>query len=153
MILTELLRQSKIEHLHLAVVVDHYICRLDIAMNYAASVSLHQGCGYLNNNRDCSRKVEFAVLHQLSKRPPSGEFHNKKRPAFFSLAIVKECGNAGVAQLRNGARFAQETGAIVMRVRVQRGKLDSNSPAEMGVFGQVDGSHTALAEGFQDAIM
>ena len=86
-------------------------------MDNAASVSLDQGCGYINDNADSALEAEFTLLHQLAKRSPFGEFHNKKGPAFFGFTIVKERCNTRMVQLGNRARLAQETSAIVMRIR------------------------------------
>ena len=52
-----------------------------------------------------------------------------------------------------GASLAQKASSIVMRVGAQRGKLYGHSSAQMGVLGQIDRSHTTLAEGFQNAIV
>src|SRR6202008_4758014 len=70
--------------------------------------------------------------------------------AFGRLPVVEDSCDVRMTQGRDGAHFAQKTGAVFFGRR--RKKLDGHAPAERRIVGQIDDAHAAFTELLNDPI-
>ena len=62
------LGQTKVEHLHQAIVADHDVVGFDVAVKDAFFVRSSEGVGRLARDFQCSIGFEPSLFHQLAER-------------------------------------------------------------------------------------
>src|ERR1043166_674937 len=122
-------------------------------MYHAARMRLNQRSGFIDHDRHSELQVEFTCLHQIAEGSPLGKFHYEEWPAFFRFSVVKQRRDAGVVQLRHGASLSQKARAIIVEVRTERGKLNGHPPAEVSIFGEINGTHATFTKWLENSVM
>ena len=109
------LGKTKIQNLHVPATPDHYILRLDVAMNDAGGVSFFQRA------RDLNRGIHFREIHRrsaqaLSQRHAVDKLGHDVMPAAFVTHFIN-CEDVWVIQSRSGISLLIEAAQAIAVLR------------------------------------
>ncbi len=152
-LLVELLRQTEVQDLHLAALVDDHVRGLDVAVHHAAPVRRRQRLGHVGHDLDRAREVQPRARQNLAERLARHQLHHDVRLTGLRLAVVVHGGDVPVTDRRDGPRLAQEPRPVVLLVRPRQRKLDRHAPPEPRVLRHVHHAHPPLANLAEDAVM
>ena len=120
----EHLGQAEVEHFDLALIVDHDVVRLDVSVNYAASVSRCDRVGDLNADRERAQDLHRSPGNDVLERAPFGVRHDDvEQPVALANVVYR----ADVRVVERGGQFglALKTAARVL-ARSQLRQQDFN---------------------------
>ena len=101
-------REAEVEDLHLAVVGDEDVGRLDVAMDDARAVRVREAVAHRERDLELARQRHpLGRAHPLLEIAPLEKLHGEIRQAFF-LAEVVNGDDVAVRQLRGGTGLAEE---------------------------------------------
>jgi hypothetical protein len=146
------LRQSKIEHLHGAVVAQLDVRGLEIAMDDALLVSRLQRLGDLTGDRKRLIERHGRASDVLGQRLPVNELHDQRRDAVRFLQSV-DLGDVRVIQGSEDFRFALKASKALHVTRQRlRQHLDGDGALQVRVGGAINLTHAARAQRRDDLI-
>src|SRR5262249_49816014 len=93
----------------------------------------------------------YAFFEHVAECFSFNELHHDEWLTLLRLTIVVNCSDIWMAEGRDRSCFANETGAVVTVWGGQ--KLNRNPASKMLVFGEVDDSHAAFAQFFDNSVM
>jgi hypothetical protein len=103
------LRQTKVRHLHHAVVADHDVRRFDVAVDDAALMRVGQRIAHMRGDRHRVLGVQPLLLGEHPGHIRAlDELHHDVEQAACGLAKVIDADDAGVAELGHGAGLVLE---------------------------------------------
>src|SRR5262249_17512672 len=86
----EHLGQTEVEHFDLALIVDHDVVRLDVAVDYAARMSRRDRVGDLNGDRERAQDVHRPPRYDLLERAAFGVRHDDvEQPVSLSDVVYR----------------------------------------------------------------
>ena len=151
--LGEHLRQAEIDDLHVAVMRQHDVGGLEIAMHDARAVRGGQPGGDIARDARRLADGQRPALDALPQRLAVVERHRDEELA-VPFADVVHRGDVGMVEGAGGLRLAQEAGACVRVLRDRRRqKLERDLAMQALVFGKIDDAHPTGTDGFEDAVM
>ena len=148
------LRDTEIENLDDAVVRDHQIGRLDVAVDDAGFMRLDEAPGYLRGDIDSRVCCERSTLNSLLERLALVAGHGEKHLAVGRFVDLVDGADIRVIESRGCACLLHEPllGVFVSR-QIGGQKLESYRSTEPRVLGPVDNAHAAPAELVADAVV
>ena len=137
--------EPEIEDLHVAVLAQHDVLGLDVAMDDAGGVGHRQRARQLPSEPGQRAGVD-GCADQRGQRSPFHELHGQEA-AIAQIADGVDRDDVGVIERRRGPRLVLEAPHRVGVAR-ERGpeQLERDLAAELGILGQVDLTHTAAAD-------
>ena len=147
------LGEAEVEHLDSAFGVHHHVGGLEVAVGDAAVVGGGDSVGESDAVAEEVVEQQAAGRDQVREGLAVDELHGEEVGAVRFLDRVED-DDIGVVERRDGAGLALEAGeAFGVAGEVGRQDLQGNSAAELGVFGGVDGSHTAFTKEGGDSVV
>ena len=138
-------RDPEVHDLHDAVVPNHDVLGLDVAVHEAASVRGRQCSRDLDEPRDAPAQRYPRVSHVTPQRHADDELHRDVRRT-FELADVEDGHHVGVIEGGGGARLAHEACAGGGVDDTSCDSLQRDPSPELGIEGAEDLGHPAVAE-------
>ena len=137
--------EPEIEDLHVAVLAQHDVLGLDVAMHDAGGVGHRQGARQLPSEPGQRAGVD-GFADQRGQRSAFHELHGQEA-AIAQIADGVDRDDVGVIERRRGPRLVLEAPHRV-GVAGERGpeQLDRDLAAKLGIVGQVDLTHAAAAD-------
>src|SRR5687767_3157179 len=86
-IVVQQLRQTEVEYLRLAFVVDHYIAGFDVAMNYSLRMGHCQRIRHLNGDRQSTFKLQRLSTDELPHIATRNVLHRNKVDAIDFVEV------------------------------------------------------------------
>jgi len=131
------------------------VLRLDVAVNHAAGVRGGKTGGDLAGEVQRQRHIEGLrrIAEEGAEVGAVYELHGEEETAVFGGFEVAAVHNIRMANLAEGADFAQEAGgkgSILAQLGGE--KFQGAGLVHEGVLGEIDGAHSALAELAHDAV-
>ena len=140
-------RDAEVGDLDAALLVDHHVVRLDVAVDDPALVGVAGGAQDLQHDVDRRlRRRRAALADDVLERAPADQLHRDVVGA-VPLAAVEDADDAGVLQARRAGRLAPEAldeRDVLGQVAVEQ--LERDAAPELLVLGLVDVGHPAGAE-------
>ena len=139
---------AEIGDFHFAVVGDHDVRRLHIAVDHTMRVGDEQPAGGLDENRQQTNRVHGAIklVVEVCQRLARHIFHDEEADAVV-LVVFEQRGDVRVRQIGGIAGLrtqAAQFGLLVRRVFAQR--LDGHGTTELNVVALPHLAHTALGQ-------
>ena len=132
---------------------DEYVCRLDVAVNYAFGVSCIQCIGNLNGHREDRFQVHGAARDQVLERRSVQELHGDESLAINVTNVVYGA-DVGVVQCRCGFCLTLEPGQRLRIASQTFGqKLECDKAAEARVLCLIDHPHASTAQPLDYAVV
>ena len=136
-------RQAEIHDDRLAIVVDHDVARLDVAMHDAVRMSLTQSPGNLEHQHGRFSRLEvLSVPQQVRKWLPVDVGHRDEVDSVHFIDVVNGT-DAGVPQQRDRSRFAEEPlhQLVARSVHFEPGNFQRDIPVQLLIMSQIHGPH------------
>ena len=144
--------QPEVEDLHLAVLAEKHVSRLEIAVDHAGSVRVCQTATDLHQDRHRLLSGQRAPLQATGQRLPQQELEDEIGSPLVR-AVVVDGDDVGVIQLGGRLCLAMEdveepraVDGSSTREPVRTHELDRDVPAELGVAGLKHDPEAALTE-------
>ena len=133
---------------------DEDVLGLEIAVDDAGSVGLHEPLGAVADDAARGRRVDEADAgHPVVERLAVEELHGDVGPAVFEAPRVVHVDDVGALHARGGARLAEEPLDDDVRVRQLLGEhLERHALAEGDLLGLVDRGHSPTPDLARDAV-
>src|SRR5262249_58790444 len=146
------LGQSEVEDLHLLVRRHHHVRRLEIAVDDALAMRGVDGHGDLTADPIASLGIDRLAHDVLAQIDSRDELHGDEvNPAVVLQRVDHR--DVGMTEPGEDLGLALEAHQRGGAQRLRIGKhLDGNATLEPWIFGQIDGSHSTLADDSQDRI-
>src|SRR5258708_15683847 len=138
--------ETEVEHLHVTVAPDHYVLRLDIAVNDARRV------GFLKRAGDLNRNVQNLIQLERPRRRAPAQRDSVNELSCYVMTIAVNADfvdrkNVWMIERRSGAGFLLKSiYAIAIGGELFTEKLERDLSTQLGIFGQIDFTHSARAE-------
>ena len=144
--------QAEVEYLGEAVVGDHHVLGLEIAMDDAGLVGFRKPVGDLCGNRECAAQRQRPALERLAERLAGDQLHADPRLRRLGADVID--GDDGrMVERGGGARFALEASeAFGVAGDVRREQFQRDKPIEPRVARLVDLAHSACPKRSDDFI-
>ena len=147
------LGQAKVEDLRAAVSSKEDIRRLDIAMNNAFGMRRDQRIRHLDRDLEQLLHLHGFAMQPLLQALPLQLLHDDEGVPVVIVDFVNRA-DVGMVQLRGRPRFPlKAVERLTIPNQVVRNELQSDMPAQAGVFGFIHYSHAAAAQFSQNAIV
>ena len=138
--------ESEVQHFYVAARRQHQVGRLDVAMHDAFGMRFVQRVAHLDANGNQFGKRERTTFQPNAQRLAFHIFHGEKAEAMVFADFVN-VRDVGVSERRSQPGFLHKTMHTFRVRRHARGQnLESDTPAERSVVGQIDGAHAAFAQ-------
>jgi hypothetical protein len=142
-------RDAEVEDLDRALVVDHHVRRLHIAVDDAGSMRVGQAVGDVRDPLENPQHGDpLRAAHVLGKRVPLDVLHGDERLPLV-LADVEHRNDVPMTQSRDRARFAGETRTQILVTGFFE-QLDGDLAFQEGIPGEQKFTHAALANSVDD---
>ena len=140
-------REAPVHHLRLAERAEQDVVGLQVAVDDAAVVGVgHRLAGAEERPKQPHPAGQAALFCQQHRQgPPPDDPHGVPGPSVVVAAGVEDRHDAWVVERRRDPRLSLEPHRG-RAVRVAARGLEGDLPAELVIFGEVDGAHPALAE-------
>ena len=140
--------QPEVEDLHLAVVGDEHVRRLDVAMDDADMVCVGESTRDRNGDRRRPLDRERSFFDLLRQRFPLVERHRDEEAAVAGLADVVDGADVGMIERGSGACFGEESSPRLFGAECVAGsdELERDEAGEAWVLGLEDHAHAAAAD-------
>src|ERR1700674_149890 len=146
-------RQAKIQYLGVSALSDENVCRLDVAVHDAGSVSGVERVGDVDRYGEENFRFERPPANAMFKRQAVQKLHGQEEMAVF-LPNLMDRADIGMVEGGSGEGFAAETLQCLGLLRDIVGeKLKGDKSAKGDVFGLVNHAHAAAAEFLDDAVV
>ena len=143
---------APVQHEGLAILAEHDVVRLDIAMDDAAAVGEGDGLAEVDENGQQAQLLDFlrrlrggrrvvVILDRILERAATDEFHDVKGPALGIGPQLMEGHDTGVFEPARNLCFEQEL--ILVSFPSLAHAFEGHLAANVLVFGQPDLSHAA----------
>jgi hypothetical protein len=127
--------------------------RLDVPVNDSLVVGSTECVCHLNPPFKHLLKRQRLAGNAMLQRGTFHEFHGNKRLAVLLVNFVDRA-NVGMIQRGRRARLSTKTFQSLWNLgQVVRKKFKSDKPAEGGILGLVDNTHTTAAQLFDDSVV
>src|SRR5262249_44622568 len=136
------LRQAKVEDFYRALVRDHDILRLDIAVDEPRLVRRAQREGDVEQPGHLQSERGAGASYVLAEEDAFDELHRNECPP-LGFADIEHGDDVRVAECGGGARFAQETRGVCGALRPE--DLQRNTAMELAIDRTEDLAPSALA--------
>jgi hypothetical protein len=148
----EILGQSEVHDLGVALGGHHDVGGLDVAVDDALLVGRPQGLDDLGGGLEGFAGGQGPLADPVAQGPALDELHGEEE-LVLDLADLVDAADVGMAEGRGRLGLADEAGPDG-RVRVGRlgQELEGDLAVEGGVLGQIDLAHAALAELAEDGV-
>ena len=144
--------QSEVDDLRVAILRDHHVGRLQIAMHNALLVSPRQAFGHFNRQLDRARRGQGSALQDVAQLLAANEFHRNEADAVGFPDLVNH-GDVRMFEAGRGSRLEQEpVSAVWVGDQLSRQHFDGDVAMETSVDGAIDLAHAAHAQQRDDAI-
>ena len=144
------LRETEVEDLHEAVLRDHDVLGLQVAVDDAGLVRLREAARDLHREIERLLDGQRSAVDEVAQRPAVDELHREIRRG-TGLADFEDRDDVRMIQRGRGARLERETReAFLVREEVFRQDLQRDLAAEPRVRRAVDLAHPAGAEPVDD---
>ena len=138
-------RQAPVHHQHFAVVAEHDVFRLQVAMNHAAGVGEGHRVGHAQ--QDAQVLVELLLVDHLVPRRAVDALHRVEQRAFVVRAQVVNRHDVRMVELAGDDRFGDELVALVLADLGRRLEhLHGHGAGDRRLMGRVDHAHAAFAD-------
>ena len=144
---------AEIEDLRLAVLVHQHVGRLQVAMHDAAQVGVVRRARQLRQQADARAQVGLLVLQVAAQVRAAHDFQRepgRRQAAHRILARGIQADDARMLQLPQQRDLAAE--ALQRRGGNAAHHLERDLAVRIGLAGQVDAAHAALAQQAEDAV-
>jgi len=146
------LRQAEVQDLDDAVVADHHVLGLDVAMDNAGFVRGVEGGGHLEGDLQGVSQRQRHGAHPLAQRLSPDELRGNEVQV-LEIPDLVDGEDIGVIERRRRLRFPHEsTEAIAVSRRFPVQDLQGHLALEARVLGDVDRAHAARAQRRQDLV-
>ena len=146
------LADAEVHDLRAAVLGQHDVARLQIAVDDARIVRDGQAVGDLAGDLDHARGLQPLPLDRAVERLTGDELHDDERPAVQLADVVDGDDIRVVEQGRQPGLTREALGRDVVRRQLVRHELDRDEPAQPRIARLVDLSHAAGPEGADDLV-
>ena len=144
--------QSEVEHLHVAVIAQHDVIGLDVAVDDAGRLGRGQRACHLREDVDDLADVESALRHPLAKRDAFHELGGDER-MIVDLSDLVDGENVRMVERRRGLRFmGQAIAMLATRHDVAAEYLQRHGAPKLGVSREIDLPHATRADGREDLV-
>ena len=147
------LRKAEVQHLHAALVSDHHVCGLQVAMGDAPLVCRANCVG--QRNRDVQQLFERHALRrdELGQRLPLDQLHRQEQDAVLLLDRIDR-DDVGMVQRGDGTGLALEpTAALRIGGQRMRENLQRDFAPQLPIVGEEDLAHAAGTDGADDPVV
>src|ERR1700686_3065373 len=132
---------------------DENVCRLDVAVHDARSVSGVERVSNVDRNGEKNFPFQGPPANAMLKRQAVQKLHGQEEMAVF-LPNLMDRADIGMVEGGSGASFASETLQCLRILRHIVGeKFKGDKSAQRDVFRLVNHAHTAPAEFLDDAVV
>jgi hypothetical protein len=139
-------RETKVEHLHDAVIAHHHVVELEIAVDDSRSVRARERAGDVARAPQCLGRRQRAARELRAERLAVDELHHDEREPIDLVDLVDRA-DVRMAHRRGAAGFAEEQPLVALVGEVARREdLDRHVTPQLLVERFVDHAHAALAE-------
>ena len=136
-----------------AIVVDHQVGRLDVAMDHARLVRVGQPRAQAFHHLELAHdRNRLAPANQLRERLAADELHRDERPAVEDAELVDR-DDVGVRQAAGGAGFTLEALPHLLVVEALAQELDRDGAIERGIAGEIHVAHAAALDEALDRVL
>ena len=146
------LADAEVHDLRAAVLGQHDVARLQIAVDDARIVRDRQTVGDLAGDLDHARGLQPLPLDRAVERLPGDELHDDERPAVQVADVVDGDDVRVVEQGRQPRLARQALGRDAVRRQLVGDELDGDEPAQARIARLIDLSHAAGSEGADDLV-
>ena len=145
-------REAPVHHEHFAVVAEHHVFRLQIAMDHAAGVGEGHRVGHAQ--QDAQVLVELLLVDHLVPGRAVDALHRVEQRACVVRAEVVDRHDVRVVELAGDDRFGDELVALLL-ADLGRGleHLHGDGAGDRRLMGRVDHAHAALADDVQQLVV
>ncbi len=143
--------EAEVEDADAAVVADHRVARLEVAVDEAGGVRGGQAAAGLDEHGDDVEPAAGALLEPGLQGVAADELHGDEHVAVVGADVVDD-GDVGVGDAGHGLGLAEQAGLGSHGAAAGAGaqELDGDAAVELGVVGGVDDAHCAVAELLQE---
>ena len=147
------LGQAEVEDLDPAVVRDHDVRRLEVAVDDPGGVGPGQPVGDLDGVFERFGELQALAPDQMVEGPPLDVFHDDEVRAAVRSDVVDD-DDVGMVERRGGLGLLSEALLPLGVGRLFAGEdLDRDDAVEVGVLGLVNDSHPAFPDLLEEAVM
>src|SRR6266478_1595343 len=146
-------RQAKIQYLGMSALSDENVCRLDVAVHDAGSVSGVEGVGNIDGDGEKNFRFQSPPANAMLECQAVQKLHGQEEMAVF-LTNLMDRADIRMVKRRSGAGFAAEAFQCLGILRDIVGKkFKRDKSAEGDVFGLVNHAHAAATKFLDDAVV
>src|SRR4051812_11047824 len=143
---------AKVSDQTVSTFVDEDIPRLQITMNNSLCMRIRQRLAHIANNSFCATQLDGLTLAKVCEGPAGYERHREDRIAVIFTEIEYR-NDVRMLKSRNNARLTPKAGQELGICGVDSWQhLQRHVAINYRLVCSVDGGHTALAQGFDDAV-
>ena len=148
----DLTRQAEVEDLHLPVLQQEDVLRLQVPMDQASGVRGRQATGNLDRNLDRLARGNRTGVQAIAQRFALEELRDGEELSVVDAGI-EDRQDVGVRERRDRLRLALEAGAPILIGRdAQRQHFDGDVSRKPRIAGAVHFAHATRAEGGRDGV-
>src|SRR5262249_34854297 len=146
------LGQAEVQHLDVAIRPQHYILRLNIAVDHSCLMCCYECTSHLSSNIQGVSQVKALARHKLSKLLTHYMIHRNEVDYIHAINFV-DMSHTWMAQCRGSFRLLDKS-AELFRVVGKLGieQLDSDFAMEFGILSKEDLTHPASPEGGENLV-
>jgi len=153
------LGDAEVHHEGIAVIVEHHVRRLDVAVDHALVVGVVQRTPHLaQQTGDFAQRWQElagagALCHALGQRAAGQQPHNQVADVLLR-AIVEDGDDVGMFERGGSLRLTGEALDVAGLLGQSSGHhLDGDVPLEAALIGAIDGPHAAHAQQFAQFVL
>src|SRR5262245_64485163 len=112
-----------------------------------------EGAGDVGDAFQSPFQRQVPVAQALAQLSAIDQFHDEERATVFGFAEIVDYRDVSVIERCGQTRFALESRAEFLVVARLVSEFYGDSPRQTGVFGEIDGTHPAFADFFQNVVV